>query len=216
MEESATTIHKLLSLLHSKVDTKLTDFFVITFEWLKGISQRLWNISFAETNTSLESIVTKDWHETRNESCIDSSSFAVCNPLEINFVVIEHLGDDDVGSSICFLLKMLNIIFSACGLHMNFWISSNDNAEIVLVMLLDESYELSCVSEPIVDRRPVFDTMWWITSESQDVPDSIALSSIQSFDDSFSCHTSASEMHKDIKTNVLGDMSAEIKCGSKR
>ena len=141
---------------------------------------------------------------------LDADSLAVSNPIEIHLIVVEHLGDDDICSSITFFLEMFDVVLSAGGLEMGLWVSSNDDAEVVTIFLFDEGDELSGISKSVLDWGPAFLSLWWISSKSQDILDAVFLGSVESLDHSISGHASASEMHKAVHTHVSLDLSAEI------
>jgi len=81
MNESFSTINKLLALLNSKLDTKFATFFIISFNWLNRIAQEFWYVSLAEIDCSHESVVSKNRHDTWNDMLLDASSFAIFYPL---------------------------------------------------------------------------------------------------------------------------------------
>jgi len=81
MNESLSTINKLLALLNSKLDTKFTTFFIISFNWLNRFAQEFWYVSLAEIYSSHKSVVSKNRHDTWNDMLLDTSSFAIFYPL---------------------------------------------------------------------------------------------------------------------------------------
>jgi hypothetical protein len=138
MQKSASALHELLALSDTEIDSEVSYLFVISLEWLESIGKALWHIGLAEANRSLESIITKDWHEPWNKVGLDANSLAVLDPVEIHLIVVEHLGNNDVSSCVTFLFEMLNVILSAGGLQMGLWVSSNNDTEIVSIFFFDE------------------------------------------------------------------------------
>ena len=141
---------------------------------------------------------------------LNADGFAVSNPVEIHLVIVEQLGDNYISSSINFLFKMLDVIFSAGGCHVYLWISSDHNTEIITVSFFDECHELGSISKTIIYGFPFVDSRWWITSQSQNVSNAVLLGFVESIANFVSGHTCAGQMHEDIETEVLGDMSAKI------
>lgn len=184
VNESLSTVDKFLALFNSEINTKFSAFFIIIFDWLNGVAQEFWNIGFAELNCFHESVITKNWHDSRNNVLFNSSSTAVFHPLQVDLTVVEQLSDDDISTCITLLLKMLDVQVSIGLSHVHLWVSSNNNAEIVTITLSDKSNKLGSVSESIFDWSPVFDTSWRISSERQNIPDTIFFGFVQRFDDS--------------------------------
>lgn len=93
---------------------------------------------------------------------------------------------------------------------MHFWISCNDDAEVVSEIFFDESDELIGICETIVNGDPVINTGGRITSESKNVLDTIIFGLVQNFDNFFSGEPGTSEMHKGVQANELLDMATHI------
>ena len=93
---------------------------------------------------------------------------------------------------------MLDVILPTHSLEMGLWIPCYNNAEEVSIFLSDELNKLCGISEAIFDWCPIFNTMWWISSKGKDVPDTVFFGLVKGFDNLFSSHTSASQMHEDI------------------
>jgi len=81
MDESLTAINELLAHFDTILDTKVSAFFIIRFNWLEGIFKELRNLSFTEADSSVKSIVAKNWHDSRNDMGSDSSSSAIFYPF---------------------------------------------------------------------------------------------------------------------------------------
>jgi hypothetical protein len=105
---------------------------------------------------------------------------------------------------------MLDVIVSAHCLEMCLWISCHHDAEVVAISFLDESNELSSISEPIFYCDPAVLSKWWVTSQGKDVFDSVFLGLVEGLDDLISGHARAGEMHEDIHAHVFSNVSAEV------
>jgi hypothetical protein len=90
------------------------------------------------------------------------------------------------------------------------WVSSNDDAEVVAISFLDKSHQLCGISKSIFNWSPVEDSMWWVTSQSKDIFDSVALGLVECKDDLLAGHARAGDMHEDIDAHEFGDMSAQV------
>jgi hypothetical protein len=95
---------------------------------------------------------------------VNSDSSAIFNPLEKDFIIIEELRDDNVSTGINLLFEILDVIFSTSSLRMNFWISRNDNTEIVPIILSNPSYKIRSMMESIFNSFPSLMTTRWISS----------------------------------------------------
>jgi len=81
MNESFTSINELLAHFDSIVNTKVSDLFIVTLNWLEGISKELWNFSLTETDSSVKSVIAENWHDAGNDMSSDASRSAIFNPL---------------------------------------------------------------------------------------------------------------------------------------
>ena len=155
MQKSASAIHEFLGLIHTELNTKVSNFSIIPLDFLESIVHTLWNIGLAEVDCPLEFVITHDWHEAWNKGCLDTDGLAVSDPVKVHLVIIEQLRNNDVSSSVTLFLEMLDVIVSTHCLEMCLWVSCHNDTEVVAISFLDESYELSGVSEAIFYRGPV-------------------------------------------------------------
>ena len=197
-------------MIYAELNTKVSNFGVIPLDCLESIVHTLRNIGLAEVDRPLELVITHDWHEAWNKGCLDTDGLAVSDPFKIHLVIKEQLRNNDVSSCVALLLEMLDVILSAHCLEMCLWVSCHNDAKVVAISFLDESHQLSSITKSIFYRSPVFDTMWWVTSQSKDIFDSVLLGLFEGLDDLFSSHARAGEMHEDIYAHILGNMSAEV------
>jgi len=143
MDESFSTINELLAHFDSIFNTKVSNLLIITLNWLEGIFKELWNLGLTEADGSVKSVIAKNWHDSWNNMGSNSSCSAIFNPFKVNLGVVEQLCNHAGGTGILFLFKELNFIFITCHIQwMHFWISCNDNAEIISEIFFDESNEL--------------------------------------------------------------------------
>ena len=60
MEEPASKVDKLLRLLDTEFDSKLSDGLIIVLEWLKGVIELLWDVGFTVFGRLVESFVAQN------------------------------------------------------------------------------------------------------------------------------------------------------------
>jgi len=65
---------------------------------------------------------------------------------------------------------------------MHFWISCDDDAEVISKILLDKFDKLIGICETIVNCDPVVDTGGRVTTESKNIPDTIFFGLVQNID----------------------------------
>ena len=166
MKELAATVHEFLSLFYSKLYAEISNFLIIGLQRFKLFLQMSWYICFTELDGSMESFITKNRHQTWNKDGFDTSFFTVTDPFKVFLVIVKELCNNYVSSSFNFLFQMLDVILSTNCLTVNLWITCYNHAEEVLIPFFDECYELSSVGESIFYWYPVFNTHWWVTSQS--------------------------------------------------
>ena len=86
----------------------------------------------------MESLVTKNGHDSRDYLALDPCLSAVFDPLVENVVVVEELSYYEVSSSIYLFLEIADVICTTCSIEMDFRIASHSNAEEVSVLLSNE------------------------------------------------------------------------------
>lgn len=104
MDKAEPICFQVFCLLYRKFNTVLLDLLVICLNGLEGCEDFIWNHSLGEFKHALESVVAKNRHDARNNQAVDAGSAAVSHPLVEDLVLEKELGDDEVGSSINFLL----------------------------------------------------------------------------------------------------------------
>jgi hypothetical protein len=140
----------------------------------------------------------------------NSCSPAVFDPFKIDLVVVEELSDHDVSSCLALFLEILNVIFSALCLEMHLRVASHHDTEEVPIFFLDELNEVDRTAEAVLSWCPVLDSEWWVSSQSQDVPDIRFLCSVQRADYVISRHSGTRDMHQNLKAHVLRDVTTEL------
>jgi hypothetical protein len=66
MNELEAMVHKISCLFHSKVNTILLYFLVVSFDWFKIVENFLRHYGLCELQHPIETIITKDWHDSWN------------------------------------------------------------------------------------------------------------------------------------------------------
>lgn len=206
MQKSASCLDKLFALLHSKLIPELPNLLIIVFDGLEGVKNFIGHVGVAEFDGSMEAVVAKNRHESRNKVGVDASSSTVFDPLIINFVVIKELRDHEVGSGVHLLLQVLDVILSARGLRVYLWVSGHSNTEEITVLLLDESDELRGVAKPVLYCSPLISSTRRVASECQDVSNVVLLGSLECLDHTLTSNVCASEMHEYVQPHVVDDV----------
>lgn len=93
---------------------------------------------------------------------------------------------------------------------MGLWVACNNDTEVVTIFLFDEFNKLGSVSKSIFNRLPVLLSLWWITSECENILDTILLGGVKSLGNSIPSHACASKMHKYIDSHVSLNLCAKI------
>ena len=90
----------------------------------------------------VESFITKDRHDARNDLTFYTDFPAILNPFIKDICIVEQLTDDEVSSSIDLLLEILNVIISTSRLEMHFGVTSHTDAKVVSVLFSNELYKI--------------------------------------------------------------------------
>lgn len=81
MEEFAATSHQFLAHLDAVVDSILSHLLIIGLDGFQVGSNLVWDVSLAELDGLLESLIAEDGHETWNNSSGDTDSSAILHPI---------------------------------------------------------------------------------------------------------------------------------------
>jgi hypothetical protein len=204
-------LDKVLRLLHAELDAVLLNLLVVVLDRFKAAKDLFGNLSLRELKHLVETIITKDRHDTRDNKARNTGLATVVHPLIKNLIFKEQLSDNEVSACINFLLQELDVVLAWRGLQMDLWVSSNSDTEVVAVLLLDEANQVNCVIESVLIVDPVSSTSWWVTPQRQNISNSELLCLVQAFNNLFACHKWASHMHHDVKAAVSLYVTAEIK-----
>jgi hypothetical protein len=92
------------------------------------------------------------------------------HPPDEDLNVVEHLGEDEVRPCVDFLLEAFQLEFELGGGQGDVLGEAGDgDVEVVAVFAADVSDEVDAVDEAPLDGLPFAFTVWWVTSEGEDI-----------------------------------------------
>mmetsp|Transcript_2790 Transcript_2790/g.6792 ORF Transcript_2790/g.6792 Transcript_2790/m.6792 type:complete len:554 (-) Transcript_2790:70-1731(-) len=168
-------VQKSATLLYRELNTILTHCLIIVLQRCDGIAQTGRDTdSRIELTHARERTPRLNRKNARDDRTCDTDLSAVLHPLDVAISVEEQLADDKVCTGIDLLLEMLQLLFVGT-FPETFWIAGNRDAKVVTILLTNQLHQLVgvreatwCLGEPVV-------TLWWITTQCQNVANAALL-----------------------------------------
>jgi hypothetical protein len=105
----------------------------------------------AQPDEALQLHDVGDGHDARDDGDVDPHSVGPLDEVEVEGVVEEELGDDEVQPGVHLGLEVAQVVFPERSLHVPLGVSRPANAQVV-VPLADEAHQLRGVPEPPGER----------------------------------------------------------------
>mmetsp|Transcript_19813 Transcript_19813/g.31973 ORF Transcript_19813/g.31973 Transcript_19813/m.31973 type:complete len:251 (+) Transcript_19813:363-1115(+) len=209
MQNIHSNLHQFLAHLDTIFDSKCLDSIRVIFDTVHLCLKLCWNTCLAELGHLAKSSIRIDAHETGNNRTRNAPFTTVLYKRPKNFGVKEHLGNDEIGSGIHLLLQVIHfllVILIFAGENFSFtcrtpglfcfghgrgvfdfrnsiWVSlgvtSNTDSKLVSKIFSHVNDEIQGTSEPTVGSFPLVLSRCWITSQRNDIANTIFLSRFQ-------------------------------------